>query len=80
MLPMVSYQISHPQDEDPQRIRSNGKHYINKLDYSNIEFQVPLKQYNKIKKQNNMNVNVFGYEEKQPFPIYVSKKKSLKMN
>lgn len=66
--------LVNPQEKDPQRIRSNDKH-INKLYYSNIEFQVSLKQYNKIKKQNNINVNVFGYEEKQPFPIYVSKEK-----
>ena len=34
-----------------------------------------MKQYNKIEKQNNINVNVFSYEEKQAFPIYVSKEK-----
>ena len=28
--------------------------YINKLDYSNIEFPVSVKQYNKIEKQNNI--------------------------
>lgn len=40
-----------------------------------IEFPVDVKQYNKIEKQNNININVFGYENKQPFPIYVSKEK-----
>ncbi|XP_068709676.1 uncharacterized protein [Montipora foliosa] len=33
------------------------------------------KQYNKIEKQNEININVFGYEEKQKYPIYVSKEK-----
>ena len=34
-----------------------------------------IKQINKIEKQNKININVFGYEEKQPYPIYVSKEK-----
>ena len=45
------------------------------MNYLSIEFPVSQKQYNKIEKQNNININVFGYEEKQPFPIYVSKEK-----
>ena len=49
---------------------------IDNLDYSGIEFPVNVKQYNKIEKQNNININVFGYEEKQPFPIYLSKEKN----
>ena len=51
------------------------KEYIDKLDYSEIEFPVTTKQYNKIEKQNKININVFGYEEKQPYPIYISKEK-----
>ena len=29
-------------------------------------------QYNKIEKQNTIRINVFGYEEGQPFPILIS--------
>ena len=65
----------NPQDKDPQRIKKSDKEYINKLDYSGIEFPVNIKQYNKIEKQNEININVFGYENKQPYPIYVSKEK-----
>ena len=36
------------------------------LDYSEIEFSVAVKQYNKIEKQNIININVFGYEDNQP--------------
>ena len=64
-----------PQDKDPQRIKKCDKKYVEKLDYSGIEFPVSVKQYNKIEKQNNIRVNVFGYEEKQPYVIYVSKEK-----
>ena len=65
----------NPQDKYPQRIKKSDKKYIDKLDYSEIEFPVTIKQYNKIEKQNEININVFGYEEKQPYPIYISKEK-----
>ena len=65
----------NPQDKDPQRIKKCDKEYIDKLDYSEIEFPVTTKQYNKIEKQNKININVFSYEEKQPYPIYISKEK-----
>ena len=64
-----------PQNKNPQRIKECDKKYVEKLDYSGIEFPVSVKQYNKIEKQNNIRVNVFGYEEKQKHPIYVSKEK-----
>ena len=59
----------------PERITKKDKQYINKLNYTDIEFPVSQKQYNKIEKQNNININVFGYENKQAYPIYVSKEK-----
>ena len=65
----------NPQDKDPQRIKKSDKQYIQNLDYTGIEFPVTTKQYNKIEKQNEININVFGYENKQPYPIYVSKEK-----
>ena len=65
----------NPQDKYPQRIKKSDKEYIDRLDYSDIEFPVTTKQYNKIKKQNEVKINVFGYEDKQPYPIYVSKEK-----
>ena len=65
----------NPQNKEPQRIKKSDKEYINKLDYSGIEFPVTTKQYNKIEKQNEININVFGYENKQSYPIFVSKEK-----
>ena len=59
----------NPQDKDPQRIKNTDKQHIEKLNYSGIEFPVNVKQYNKIEKQNNINVNVFGYEDRQPYPV-----------
>ena len=64
-----------PQNKNPQRIKKCDKKYVEKLDYSGVEFPVSVKQYNKIEKQNNIRVNVFGYEEGRKYPIYVSKEK-----
>ena len=41
-----------------------------------MDFPVSLKDYNKIEEQNNININVFGYENKQFYPIYVSRQKN----
>ena len=65
----------NPQDKYPQRIKKSDKAFIENLNYSGIEFPVTTKQYNKIEKQNEININVFGYENKQKYPIYVSKEK-----
>ena len=65
----------NPQDKYPQRIKKTDKSIVDELDYTNIEFPVTVKQINKIEKQNDMNINVFGYENKQPYPIYISKEK-----
>ena len=38
-------------------------------------FTFTVKKDYKIEEQNNINVNLFGYENRQPYPIYVSKEK-----
>ena len=38
-----------------------------------INFPLSQKHYNKVKKQNSIRINVFGYENGQPFPIHISK-------
>ena len=53
----------------------DDKKYIGGLDYTNIEFPISQKQYDKIEKQNGIRINIFGYEKGQPFPIHISKEK-----
>ena len=65
----------NPQEKYPQRIKKCDKEYVKNLDYSGIEFPVTVKQFNKIEKQNNISINVFGYEERQPYPICITKEK-----
>ena len=72
---MVSYSILNPQEKYPQRIKKVDQAYVENLDYSGIEFPVEVKQCNKLDKQNSIRINVFSYENKKPFPIYVSKEK-----
>lgn len=43
------------------------------LNYEGIDFPVSVKHYNRVEIQNLININVFGYENKQFYPIYVSK-------
>ena len=43
--------------------------------YDKIDFPVKLNQVNKIEKQNGISINVFGYENKQTYLVYISKEK-----
>ena len=63
----------NPQEKDPQRIKKEEKKMINELNYDGIDFPLSLKHYNKVEKQNSIRINVFGYENGQPFPIHISK-------
>lgn len=59
--------------EKPTKDKKIDKKYIKNLDYNGIELLVSIKQYNAIDKQNNVSINVFGYQDKQPYPVYLSK-------
>ena len=58
---------------EPNRIKKTDKAYISKLNYKNVQFPISLKDYPVIERQNNIKINVFSLENKQPFPIYISK-------
>ena len=63
----------NPQTEHPERIKKEDKKMINELNYDGIDFPLSQKHYNKVEKQNSIRINVFGYENGQPFPIHISK-------
>ena len=63
----------NPQEKNLQRIKKVDKQSIEGLNYEGIEFPVSQKHYNKVEKQNSIRINVFGYENEQPFPIHISK-------
>ena len=64
----------NPQTEHPERIKKEDKRSIEGLNYDGIDFPLSQKHYNKVEKQNSIRINVFGYEDGQPFPIHISKK------
>ena len=54
----------NPQEINPQRIKKVDKKMINDLNYDGIDFPLSQKHYNKVEKQNNIRINVFGYEKR----------------
>ena len=63
----------NPQTEHPERIKKEDQQSIEGLNYEGFEFPLSQKHYNKVEKQNSIRINVFGYENGQPFPIHISK-------
>ena len=63
----------NPQEKNAQRIIKWDKRMVDQLNYEGITFPVANNHYCKIEGQNNININVFGDENKQFYPIYVSK-------
>ena len=51
------------------------KNIAEELNYNGIEFPVQEKEFSKIEIKNNICINVFGYEKKIFFPIYISDQK-----
>ena len=63
----------NPQEKNPQWIKKLDRKMVEELNYQGIEFLVSTKDYTKIEVQNSINVNVFGYQDKQFHPIFISK-------
>ena len=56
----------------PERITREDKKLPNDLKYGGIEFPVQEIGFNKFETKNNICINVFRYEKKLVFPIYIS--------
>ena len=65
----------NPLKEHPERIKKIDKETACNLNYDKIESPVEEKDFKMIEVQNNICINVFGYENKMVFPIYVSNQK-----
>ena len=55
-----------------RKILKADKKIAEELDYDGIEFPGQKKDFSKTEVKNNICINVFGYEDKLVFPIYVS--------
>ena len=64
----------NPLKKDPQRITKADRESVKGLDYTGVTFPVTIKDIDKIEKQNQININVFGYDN-GAYPIRISKAK-----
>ena len=65
----------NPVKMHPQINTRKDKKLVNNLNYDGIEFPLQEKDFSKIEKKNNICINMFCYENKLTFPIYVSDQK-----
>ena len=54
------------------RITKKDKKISERLNYDRIKFPISKKDYFKISVKNKININVFSYEDKIIYPIYLS--------
>ena len=66
-----------PEKEQKQR-QNKYKPNLHKLNLDNIEFTMPLTSVPKFAKQNNIGINVFGFEKNKSLPLYLSKLQTQK--
>ena len=64
----------YPEDHHPARITKADKDFARVLYLKDIRFPVKIRDIYKIEKTNSIETSVFGYENKEKYPIYVSKK------
>lgn len=65
----------HPSQENPHYI-SHYRWYEHSLNLTGIEFPTPLSKVEKVEKQNDLSINVFGYEEGHVFLLYLTKQEN----
>ena len=64
----------NPTDHNSRRIVEADQDFSEKLDFKDLIFQVKIRDIYKIEQNNYIGISVFGYENKEKHPIYVSKK------
>ena len=56
----------------PERITGKDKKLVNNFNYDGVEFPVRENSFSKIEIKNKISINVYYYESKLTFPVYVS--------
>ena len=62
-------------DKNPQRITKKDKELVSKLNYKRINFPVSKKDYCEFEVQNKIQINMFCYNNKLTYPVYLSDQK-----
>ena len=63
----------NPTNSYPERINKRDKKIASTLDHRGINFPMKARDYEIVEERFNINVNVFGYQNKV-FPLFVLKK------
>ena len=62
-----------PATKGPTKDRKIGQGSITRIRLGGIDFPVSVKDYSELEWKRTININVFGCENKQFYPVYVSK-------
>ena len=65
----------NPVSDHSTRITRADRILVDALNYSDIDFPVSEKDYPRIEDKNDININVFSYDGRNIYPIYLSDKK-----
>ena len=63
----------NPALRNPARNTKANKEFAKKLDFKDMKFPVKIRDIHKFEKTYSISISVFGYENKEKHPIYVSK-------
>ena len=64
----------NPRKVHPERITKDDMEFAKRLNFRGITYPVTRNQINRIEKQNNININLYGYDtvKNRPYPIKIS--------
>ena len=64
----------NPAYHNARKIPKADKYFAKRLDFKNIKRPVKIGDIHKIEKNNSISISAFGYENKEKYAIYVSKR------
>lgn len=67
----------HPSTHHVERVSKYVK-YADELDFTGIDFPMQLKNISRFENQNDITVNVFGYEKGSVYPLHLTKKRFMR--
>ena len=67
---MVLSQILRSVNKNAAKTKNVDKEYAKQIDFKGLKFPVHKRDYAKREKQNNIFINVFGYDDETPYSIY----------
>ena len=62
-------------DYNPRRITKSDNKFAKKIDFKDVNIRVKARVIHKMQTKKCIGISVFGYENKEKYPIYVSNKR-----